>query len=327
MEITTEEHVSSLAEALGEAPIVKVALNALIPGDSPRQVQQDIGHVQVLADAGDELPPIVVHRDTMRIIDGVHRVHACRTRGQRDIAVRFFDGSGEDAFLLAVKLNVKHGMPLSLAERRAAAERIVMSHPSWSDRSIANVSGLSPKTVAAIRSRSTELVPRSNVRIGSDGRVRPLSAVSGRLKASRMIAERPDATLRKVAAECGISIGTAHDVRRRMANGLDPVPTGHRGGGQGHTEATPTEVPSSSAESIRTRFQRLSREPGLKYSPQGRRMLQLLRLSMIVEDERQTVLGAVPPYWMDTLAELARFCASQWQLVADEAEQRGRDSA
>lgn len=325
---TTEEQLRRVAAALACSPVVHVALDSLVLGDSPRQVPQDISHVQVLADVQEQLPPVIVHRPTMRVIDGVHRVHAVRSLGLRDIAVKFFDGGADDAFLLAVRLNVQHGMPLSLAERRAAAERIITTHPSWSDRSVASVAGLSSKTVAAMRRRSTEEIPRSNVRVGRDGRVRPLSAASGRLKASRIFAERPDTTLREVAAEAGISIGTAHDVRVRMEKGLDPVPTGRAGSGQHSDEdQEATEPQTGGVETVRSRHQLLSREPALKYSTHGRRLLQMISLTVLDPDERASVLGAVPPHWMGTIAELARYCADQWNRLAEEAESRKRRSA
>jgi hypothetical protein len=43
-----------------------------------------------------------------------------------------------------------HGLPLTLADRLAAAARIVTACPYWSDRAVAAVAGLSPKTVTAV---------------------------------------------------------------------------------------------------------------------------------------------------------------------------------
>lgn len=41
--------------------------------------------------------------------------------------------------------NTHHGLPLTRADRKAAAQRILDIHPHWSDRAIAKVTGLSPK--------------------------------------------------------------------------------------------------------------------------------------------------------------------------------------
>ncbi|MFD0433138.1 ParB N-terminal domain-containing protein, partial [Streptomyces chartreusis] len=94
------------------------------------------------------MPPIIVHRDSMRVIDGLHRLRAAQLRGHSTIAVTFYDGTEADAFVLAVESNVRHGLPLSLPDRKRAAVRIIATHPQWSDRKIASVTGISPATVA-----------------------------------------------------------------------------------------------------------------------------------------------------------------------------------
>ena len=92
------------------------AVNALIaklrPSDSPRLAGQDTDHVRVLSQA-DSLPPIIVQRGTMRVIDGMHRLRAAQLRGEKQIAVRFFEGSDDLAFVLAVHANTAHGLPLT----------------------------------------------------------------------------------------------------------------------------------------------------------------------------------------------------------------------
>ncbi|MGP4002856.1 hypothetical protein [Streptomyces sp. 8N706] len=81
----------------------------------------------------------------MRVIDGMHRLLAAVVRGQETIDVEFFDGSAEDAFLRAVQGNLAHVLPLLLSDRRAAASRIIVSHPQMSDRAIARASALGPR--------------------------------------------------------------------------------------------------------------------------------------------------------------------------------------
>ncbi|MFE3193073.1 ParB N-terminal domain-containing protein [Nocardia sp. NPDC059240] len=108
----------------------------------------------MLTESSTPLPAIIVHRRTMRVVDGAHRLAAAKELGHETIAVRFFDGSENEAFVLAVHANIAHGLPLSLAERKAAARRLVLSHPQWSDRLIADVAGLSHKTVSAERRRT-----------------------------------------------------------------------------------------------------------------------------------------------------------------------------
>jgi hypothetical protein len=159
----------------------------------------------------------------MRVIDGMHRLQAAVTRGQEHINVRFFDGSDEDAFVLAVQLNVGHGLPLTRADRTAAAKRIIALHSTWSDRLIASVSGLSAGTIRALRKESGD-ASTAVARIGRDGRLRPTDAAAGRLAASRVVAEHPNASLREIARKAGVSLATARDVRERMQHGEDPLP-------------------------------------------------------------------------------------------------------
>jgi ParB-like chromosome segregation protein Spo0J len=220
-----------------------VPLEELVPADSPRLGGENPGHVMALAEADVRLPPILVHVGTMRVIDGMHRLRAAELNGRKTIEVQFFHGDEDVAFALAVKMNVAHGLPLSLADRKAAAERILASNRDWSDRAVATVTGLSAHTVAVIRGRvdgpgpasasasvsasvsaAAVVVPVPDSRRGRDGRLRPVDARRGRQIASEVIAARPEASLREVAKLAGISPMTVRDVRERMSRGADPLP-------------------------------------------------------------------------------------------------------
>jgi hypothetical protein len=218
---------------LGELPVVKVRVDSLLAADSPRLSGEDLAHIRVLADAGDPLPPIIVHRQSMRVIDGMHRVGAARLRGELTVDARLVDGDEASSFVLAVEANVLHGLPLSAADRKAAAARIISCYPQWSDRLIASVTGIAAKTAAAIRRCPTgdgqHLDARdggqhADARIGRDGRVRPLDSAERRSKASKLMAGNPSASLREIARQAGISPETARQVRARLRTGQDPAP-------------------------------------------------------------------------------------------------------
>jgi hypothetical protein len=208
----------------GKGDIQQVPINSLQRGESPRLGGEDIEHIQLLAACEGALPPILVDRQTMRVIDGMHRLRAAMLNGEKSIEVRFFDGSGDDAFVAAVRANIAHGLPLSLADRQAAAARIMASRPDRSDRSIASITGLAAGTVAAIRRESPADCDHVSARIGRDGRMRPLSTAVGRRIASDAIARDPGASLRQIARVAGISPTTVRDVRERLRRGDDPVP-------------------------------------------------------------------------------------------------------
>lgn len=169
--------ISGLTDELTLAgELVNLSICDLLPADSPRSKAEDSHHVKVLAELDVALPPILVHRQTMRVIDGMHRLRAAELRGARTIAARLLDCTPQEAFVIAVKSNVVHGLPLSLADRKTAAARVLATMPHWSDRAIASVSGLSHKTVGAIRRRTSGEVPQSGPRLGRDGRMRAMPA-------------------------------------------------------------------------------------------------------------------------------------------------------
>jgi hypothetical protein len=155
----------------------RLPISALKAADSPRLNGENECHIAMLSQAAAPLPPILVNRATLRVVDGMHRLRAARLNGVREIDVSFFDGDDDASFVMAVRANVTHGMPLTRADRSAAAARIVATYPYWSDRRIAEATGLSPKTVGAIRQRCAinVVTPR---RIGRDGKVRSMPSAA-----------------------------------------------------------------------------------------------------------------------------------------------------
>ncbi|WP_330343209.1 ParB/RepB/Spo0J family partition protein [Streptomyces sp. NBC_00557] len=203
-------------------PVEEIPVDTLVTGLSPRVDGEDPEHVRTLAETCDELPPILVHRPSMTVIDGVHRLRVAELRGQDRIAVRFFDGGLSDARLLAVATNITHGRPLSAADRTAAALRIFASHPGWSDRAVAAVAGLSPKRVGRLRKEAA--LPQTERRVGRDGRCRPVDSSHSRERAGELLRTNPGASLRQIAAQVGLAPATVADVRDRIRRGESPVP-------------------------------------------------------------------------------------------------------
>ncbi|OAT83720.1 helix-turn-helix domain-containing protein [Desulfotomaculum copahuensis] len=71
-------------------------------------------------EAGAKLPPLVVMPDG-RLLDGRHRLEACRQLGVETVEVVVEDPTDPDA--RAVELNLRHGRPLTRQELREAARR------------------------------------------------------------------------------------------------------------------------------------------------------------------------------------------------------------
>lgn len=284
-----------------EGPVVSVAVAALRGGGSPRQAGEDLDHVRTLADTVTDLPPIIVRRRDMLVIDGMHRLRAAVLRGQTEIGVRFFDGDDEDAFVLAVQTNVTHGLPLSLTDRKAAAARIVVSHPNWSDRRIAATSGLSAATVARIRRNSA--APAPEARVGHDGRVRPVNSLERRRVARSILVAEPDLSLREVARRAGISPETARSVRRKLPE--------------------PEPVPQTDTASI---VQQLRNDPALRFSETGRALLRLLEVRGVSPERWAAIARHVPPHCRDAVAQIAVECADTWRSFAESLVRHRRAS-
>lgn len=305
--------------------VVPVATSSLRVSDSPRTEGENEEHARMLAESSVVLPAIVVHRATMRVIDGAHRLMAAALRAEQEIAVMFFDGDETEAFLLAVELNVQHGLPLSLSDRSAAAERILAVRPEWSDRAIALSVGLSATTVRALRNRATaQNVQLHEHRIGRDGRLRPVSTEQGRVLASRLLHDEPEISLRQIAKRAGVSVGTVRDVRDRMQRGEDVVPDNQRQ--QLPTRRTTGNLDGTPGQRVTPITEQgdllavLGRDPSLRFSETGRTLLRLFNLHAIAEAQGTRLLETVPGHCTNAVAQLARSCAGYWEQLARQIE-------
>lgn len=318
--------------------LATVPIRSLLPADSPRSSGENKAHTVRLAECYGVLPPILVHRGTMRVIDGMHRLRAAEINGHKEITVEFFDGNDEDAFARGVQLNVAHGLPLSLADRKAAAARILSAQPYLSDRAIALTAGLSGKTVAAIRSLSTAENAHSDRRLGSDGRVRPVNAAEGRRRAAEVLAHSPERSLREVAASVGVSRSTVRDVRRRLQRAEGKTQNGSR-----EPEAAEPSLPQMAPQRRRPRntqhtntghgssdprdviLPKLAKDPSLRFTEGGRGLLRWLNGHVIGKNDWSGLVDSVPEHCVPSVADLARRTAAAWNDLASQLEQRATD--
>jgi ParB-like chromosome segregation protein Spo0J len=358
--ISLQSMIPRRANQATEPEPATIPCDMLRIADSPRLAGENREHIQVLAESLDEFPPILVHRPSMQVIDGMHRLAATRLRGRTEIKVQFFDGNEEDIFVISVRTNIAHGLPLSLADRKAAAARIIKAYPEWSNRLIASITGLSPKTIGAIRATSqcaTGENTQLHARRGHDGRLRPLSSSAGRRLAAELLEENPTASLRAVARSAGISPGTVRDVRDRLKRGVDPVLG--RQEHQNETAVTDPRCPGGLTERLagiprppgadedrdvptaaqRGRFdgndadfrpdpdmakilQRLSSDPTLRFSETGRSILRHLYHSTDNAIAFGRFIDKVPNHRAATIAELALANAELWRHLAAQLQRR-----
>jgi len=211
----------------------RVAITKIKPGESPRDLPEDPTHIRLLAESMGNLPPILVRSADLSVVDGTHRLAAERLTGAATVRVIFFEGDDLESYIESIKCNVRHGKPLSMNERKRAAKRILDWDPTRSDRGIAEICGLSAKVVA--RLRATAANPRLNsVRVGKDGRKRPINSGALRETVANMLSEQPDLSLREVGRKAGVSVNTVRAVRscldeRRESGG--PSLRTNKGGG------------------------------------------------------------------------------------------------
>ena len=101
------------------------------PALQPRTAGLDPDHIAALQECPDSWPPlVVVERGGYLLLDGFHRFAAAQNLGLDSLSVEVREVP-EDADLraLAFALNASHGRPLTLADRRAEAQRLLSAEP------------------------------------------------------------------------------------------------------------------------------------------------------------------------------------------------------
>ncbi|MEW2271492.1 winged helix-turn-helix transcriptional regulator [Streptomyces griseofuscus] len=318
-----------------DAPTVSLAVRSLRFGDSPRGGGLNDDHCRMLAATADALPPVVVHSRTMRVVDGNHRVRAAVLSGRQEIAARMFEGSADEAFVLAIRLNTVHGRGLLLtrADRTAAAGRLITTHPHWSNRMIASLTGLSAGTIGRIRDQEAAADDSAGVRVGKDGRARPVDGSGARIKVYELLLSDPTASIRDIAQRVGVSPSTVHDVRKRVMAGEEPVPRRRRAQVEENKEPDrPAPVrPQPQPEAERGApadpaaiIAALTKDPSLRYNNIGRRLIRWLEGCRRTVAECPEIAERVPSHNIDPVATLAREYAYAWLDFATALEERGR---
>ncbi len=293
-----------------DIPIEQVPVALLQDGESPRlKSDSKVRGIRLRAATG--VPPIIVHRSTMGVIDGRARVAAARQRHQDTIAAQFFeDGSTDEAFVLGVLANnaTTHGRPLSRQDRKADAARILQMHPGWSDHLIASMVGLTHPTVATIRRRSTSKSFQSNTRRGRDGTSRPVDANHGRRAAAALIRADESTSLREVARQAGVSVSTAHDVRCRIRQGRDPAVSTARHGPS-------VDYHLARAQAALTK---LENNPAVRSHTDGKTLLRLLHACLRPVQHASSMIPKAPEHCLNTVADLAWAISDAWGQLARE---------
>jgi ParB-like chromosome segregation protein Spo0J len=273
---------------------------------SPRQETVNVDHVAALVEVIASLPPIVVDRRTMTLIDGIHRLEAHRLVGRKRIEAVSFSGDETEGRALAIRANVRHGKPLTRRERQDAALMLLQRCPERSDRWLGEVCGLSHSTVA--RLRRTEQNTEASTRIGRDGRRRPVDAEAGRAEVSRLISEDPSASLRKTAEAAAVAPSTAQRVASKRRQGRTTKPP---------TPITPPQAGSTASGS-------LAQDPAFQSSPELIEFASWLTRTAVTYDDFRAHLSNVPLGRVYEIVDECRRRATTWGDLADSLETRAR---
>jgi len=322
-----ERRMEALLGRIGDA-VDWVEAATLRDGLSPRLGGIDAAHVRRVAQLAEDLPPLVVHRDTMRVVDGAHRLAAAQSRRQRQVPVVYFDGTDDEAFVVAIYLNAVHGKALGTRDRTAAVQRLLGTHPNWSDRWIACICGVAPRKVAALRKCVTDHGQALTTRVGRDGRLHPLSTQEGRRLAEEIMRDEPGTSLRQVARRAGVSVGTALDVRRRILAGtasaaadIAEIPGRLNQAGLRAAHGRETAPGGRiTGPSVRDQLEWLAREPSLRYTDRGRALLRLVSATLAFLDHSGPMAETVPGYCRRPLDTVVRACAGGWLDFAEQLE-------
>jgi hypothetical protein len=293
-----------------EHDTVQVPVASLVQGDSPRLTGESKADAQLMAAAVD-VPPVIVHQATMTVIDGWRRVLAAQHRHQDVIAARFFHGTLQAGFVLAVAANAAHGLSLCTQDRKAAAARLLGMHPDCSDRMIAAIANLSHHTVGDIRRHlSSGQIAQFKKRLGRDGKTRP--ATSRRRPGTTPPAVR-DASSRGADEQTDGSSCTVHDVRDRLRQSGNPSVSRTRAAGLDYSVARG-----------HTALERLRHDPSVRDHDDGKVLLRLLSNSLKFVSATRALTRRTPEHCLNAVAEFAAALSDAWNRVAQELLARVR---
>ncbi len=309
LQADTARKAASRPFELGHVAPVAVALRALRPGPSLRTRTVDEGHLTTLLELAGHWPPLLVHQASMTVVDGLHRFEAARRLGLELVAVLLIDRPFEEVRLIALHENVTHGLPLSILERRRAALELLAAHPTWSDGRLAELCGLSRRSIGKLRRTTTDPAKpiESTWREGRDGRHRPVRSEGLRERIAAALAEQPQASLRTIARQVGASPETVRSVRRRL--------------GSSSSQAQPPPRPAlPSADPLRARvlgLKRFSSDTACASTEPGRAFAEWFDALAVDRTALASHAQAVPLSRIYEVIDEAERRSSAWRLFAE----------
>ncbi len=154
--------------------------------------------VEAYANTFSQLPPVVVFRIDGKagwyLADGWHRFAAARELGLAEIEVINHMGTWDEAREYSFDANRKHGLALSLKDRKKGAGTKLILHTERSNSWIAEECGLSDVTINNIREglESTSHIERLDTLVGKDSKQRPRNIEQPKKEQPAVIEEKEE---------------------------------------------------------------------------------------------------------------------------------------
>ena len=208
------------------------------------------------------------------------------------------------------------------ADRHDAVKKVLLERPMWSDRRIAQECNVSPKLVGRLRS-CLKLGTPDTKRLGRDGRLRPTQPGADRTRIAAAVRARPEASLRSIASEVGVSPETVRSVKRSMMSGTESGEASNASDAR-----APKNVPAPLFRLASSRMTPPSwcADTAFQSTESGVSFLEWLDRTGVHGDQAERALS-VPISRTYEIADEARRRAQWWRVLAETLESSVRRRA
>ncbi len=151
--------------------------------------EETVREYAVAMQGGANFPSVVVFHDGRDhwLADGFHRFHASRSAKFPTIYAEVSEGTRIDAVKHALGANIAHGIRRTNRDKQKCVETALMEFPALNDQAIADLCGVSDRTVSTYRKASSETFgTTSPAKIGRDGKLYPVTKTTGAPKAAHV---------------------------------------------------------------------------------------------------------------------------------------------
>lgn len=160
----------------------RVMLDEEVASEYAERMSQDPHTGLILDTEGEPWPPLVAFFDGKDhwLVDGFHRLRAAKLAELTGFQLDVKPGEMRDAIRLSLSVNAKHGLRRTREDKRRSVERALADDEwvSYSDRKLAQLCAVSPRTIAAVRKEleAAGSIEEQTERVGVDGSVQDVSA-------------------------------------------------------------------------------------------------------------------------------------------------------